>query len=116
MWLLPVAAFFSIAGFFHHYYLIMLAAPIAALSGAGWTALVRLYQEESGWKKRLLPIGILLTTAFGQSILKKRFLEMPFFTWTFPRQPLFLLNLSFQQNLKALSNEFYVNQFHMSTG
>ncbi|MDI5790687.1 hypothetical protein PO124_26445 [Bacillus licheniformis] len=50
MWLLPVAAFFSIAGFFHHYYLIMLAAPIAALSGAGWTALVRLYQEESGWK------------------------------------------------------------------
>ncbi|TWO11859.1 hypothetical protein CHCC14431_3152 [Bacillus licheniformis] len=52
----------------------------------------------------------------GQSILKKRFLEMPFFTWTFPRQPLFLLNLSFQQNLKALSNEFYVNQFHISTG
>lgn len=64
MWLVPVAAFFSIAGFFHHYYLIMLAAPIAALSGAGWTALVRLYQEESGWKKWLLPIGVLLTTAF----------------------------------------------------
>lgn len=69
MWLLPVAAFFSVAGFFHHYYLIMLAAPIAALSGAGWTALVRLYQEESGWKKQLLPIGILLTTAFELYIL-----------------------------------------------
>ena len=69
MWLLPVAAFFSVAGFFHHYYLIMLVAPIAALSGAGWTALVRLYQEESGGKKQLLPIGILLTTAFELYIL-----------------------------------------------
>ncbi|MGN9867141.1 glycosyltransferase family 39 protein [Bacillus swezeyi] len=69
MWLVPVAAFFSVAGFFHHYYLIMLAAPIAALAGAGWTALVRLYQEESGWKKWLLPIGILLTTAFELYIL-----------------------------------------------
>ncbi|MEC1354530.1 glycosyltransferase family 39 protein [Bacillus sonorensis] len=69
MWLLPVAAFFSVAGFFHHYYLIMLAAPIAALSGTGWTALVRLYQEESGWKKWLLPIGILLATAFELYIL-----------------------------------------------
>ncbi|WP_420954485.1 glycosyltransferase family 39 protein [Bacillus haynesii] len=73
MWLLPVAAFFSVAGFFHHYYLIMLAAPIAALSGAGWTALVRLYQEESRWKKQLLPIGILLTTAFELYILSPYF-------------------------------------------
>ncbi|WFA05138.1 glycosyltransferase family 39 protein [Bacillus sp. HSf4] len=64
MWLLPVAGFFSVAGFFHHYYLIMLAAPIAALSGAGWTELVRLYQDENGWKKWLLPSGVLLTTAF----------------------------------------------------
>lgn len=78
MWLLPVAAFFSIAGFFHHYYLIMLAAPIAALSGAGWTALVRLYQEESGWKKRLLPIGILLTTAFELYILSPYLSEIGF--------------------------------------
>jgi 4-amino-4-deoxy-L-arabinose transferase-like glycosyltransferase len=34
-WLLTGAAFFSIAGFFHQYYLSMLGAPLAALVGIG---------------------------------------------------------------------------------
>ncbi|MGC4191813.1 MAG: glycosyltransferase family 39 protein [Thermomicrobiales bacterium] len=34
-WLLTVATFFSVAGFFHRYYLVMLAPAIAALTGIG---------------------------------------------------------------------------------
>ncbi len=70
VWLLPVMAFFSIAGFFHHYYLIMLAPPIAALTGAGWVELCSLYRSEEGWKKRLLPVSILFTTFFELYILQ----------------------------------------------
>ncbi|MBC2191292.1 glycosyltransferase family 39 protein [Listeria sp. FSL L7-0229] len=62
-WLVPVAGFFSIAGFFHHYYLIMLAPPIAVLSGAGLVALFRLYLDKENWQKFLLPTTITLTGA-----------------------------------------------------
>ncbi|MBC1549109.1 glycosyltransferase family 39 protein [Listeria sp. FSL L7-1434] len=62
-WLVPVAGFFSIAGFFHHYYLIMLAPPIAVLSGAGLVALFRLYIDKENWQKFLLPTTITLTGA-----------------------------------------------------
>nr|WP_315971318.1 glycosyltransferase family 39 protein [Paenibacillus sp. N3.4] len=68
-WLLPAAAFFSVAGFFHQYYLIMLAAPIAALVGAGWTELWHLYQDRTSWRKWLLPAAVAITTAFEVYIL-----------------------------------------------
>jgi 4-amino-4-deoxy-L-arabinose transferase-like glycosyltransferase len=68
-WLLPAAVFFSVAGFFHQYYLIMLAAPIAALAGAGWTELWNHYRERSGWKMWLLPAAIAVTTAFEVYII-----------------------------------------------
>ncbi|WP_312883506.1 glycosyltransferase family 39 protein [Paenibacillus germinis] len=68
-WLLPAAAFFSVAGFFHQYYLIMLAAPISALVGAGWTELWNLYRERAGWKMWLLPAAIAVTTAFELYII-----------------------------------------------
>ncbi|MNP71440.1 hypothetical protein D3C76_1678290 [compost metagenome] len=48
-WLVPVMGFFSIAGFFHQYYLVMMAPPVAALAGAGWSKLWTLYREHSGW-------------------------------------------------------------------
>ncbi len=38
-WLLTATVFFSIAGFFHPYYLVMLAPPLAALIGIGATLL-----------------------------------------------------------------------------
>ena len=63
-WLIPAMAFFSVAGFFHHYYLIMLAPPIAALFGAGWTQLFEDYKSNSNWKSWLLPIAILVTAGF----------------------------------------------------
>ena len=39
-WLVPVYGFFSIAGFFHPYYTIMLAPPIAIMVGVGVTQMV----------------------------------------------------------------------------
>nr|WP_228549684.1 MULTISPECIES: glycosyltransferase family 39 protein [Bacillus] len=69
-WLVPIAGFFSVAEFFHHYYLIMLAPPIAALVGAGWVALVHLYRKQAGWKTWLLPAAILVTTGFELFILR----------------------------------------------
>ncbi|MES9642315.1 glycosyltransferase family 39 protein [Bacillus velezensis] len=69
-WLVPIAGFFSVAEFFHHYYLIMLAPPIAALVGTGWVALVHLYRKQAGWKTWLLPAAILVTTGFELFILR----------------------------------------------
>ncbi|MCY8533710.1 glycosyltransferase family 39 protein [Bacillus vallismortis] len=69
-WLVPIAGFFSVAEFFHHYYLIMLAPPIAALVGAGWVALVHLYRNQTGWTSWLLPAAIIATTGFELFILR----------------------------------------------
>ncbi|MCY7974477.1 glycosyltransferase family 39 protein [Bacillus inaquosorum] len=68
-WLVPVAGFFSIAGFFHQYYLIMLAPPIAALSGIGWYTMYRLYKNNKDWACCLLPAAVLITAAFQVYIL-----------------------------------------------
>ncbi|ASR49406.1 4-amino-4-deoxy-L-arabinose transferase [Paenibacillus kribbensis] len=69
-WLLPVAAFFSVAGFFHHYYLIMLAPPISALFGAGFVELWQQYRERSSWLSWLLPAAVLATSVFGWFVLQ----------------------------------------------
>ena len=55
-WLGTGLIFFSFAGLFHAYYLIMLAPPLAALVGAGGGALV-------GLGRRRPPAGLLLLTA-----------------------------------------------------
>jgi 4-amino-4-deoxy-L-arabinose transferase-like glycosyltransferase len=57
-WLLTSAVFFSIAGFFHEYYLSMLAAPLAALVGIGVLELWHL-RERRPW----LAAGLLLSAA-----------------------------------------------------
>lgn len=69
-WLVPGMAFFSVAGFFHQYYLIMIAPPIAALVGAGWTDLWNKYRNQSEWSSWLLPLGVLTTTVFECFILQ----------------------------------------------
>lgn len=68
-WLLPMMGFFSIAGFFHQYYLIMLAPAIAVLTGSGWVELSDLYRNSQGWKRFLLPVGLFGTTLFQLYIL-----------------------------------------------
>lgn len=61
LWLIPVFIYFSFTtGLFHPYYLIMLAAPIAALTGIGMVSLGELYQQE-GWKSWLFPIGLVVS-------------------------------------------------------
>ena len=56
-WFLPAAVFFSVARFWHPHYLVMLAPPIAALTGAGSVALLRAWRRagSSGW---LLPLAV----------------------------------------------------------
>lgn len=59
-WLLTVAIFFSVAGFFHQYYLSTLAPAICALFGIGIVVMWQDYRN-SGWRGWLLPLAILLT-------------------------------------------------------
>jgi 4-amino-4-deoxy-L-arabinose transferase-like glycosyltransferase len=57
-WLLTGGAFFSVAGFFHEYYLSMLAPPLAALVAIGAVELWRI-GEDRPW----LAMGLLLPAA-----------------------------------------------------
>ncbi|WP_026973681.1 ArnT family glycosyltransferase [Alicyclobacillus contaminans] len=69
LWLLPMAAFYSIAGFFHQYYLITMAPGIAALTGAG---LVRMWKDlrvKRRWRWYLLVV-FLLNIAFELLIVQ----------------------------------------------
>ena len=59
-WLLAGAAFFSVAGFFHEYYLSMLAAPTAVLMAVGVAELWQL-RDTRPW----LALGLLLLAAAG---------------------------------------------------
>ncbi|MFC3798297.1 glycosyltransferase family 39 protein [Cohnella sp. GCM10012308] len=68
-WLVPVMGFVSVAGFFHEYYLIMLAPPIAALCGAGWSRMFGLRKNAAGWQKLLLPVALIATAVFELSVL-----------------------------------------------
>ncbi|MGU3472357.1 glycosyltransferase family 39 protein [Paenibacillus sp. D51F] len=69
-WLIPVGGFFSIAGFFHQYYLIMLAPPAAALFGAGWSEMWAKYRQGKGWQVYLLPAAVAATSMFQWHILR----------------------------------------------
>ncbi|UOQ45823.1 glycosyltransferase family 39 protein [Halobacillus salinarum] len=68
-WLIPGMVFFSVAGFFHHYYLIMLAPPIAALFGTGAVKLYQDYRTNEGWKSWLLPAAVCITAIFQWYII-----------------------------------------------
>ncbi len=59
-WLITCAVFFSIAGFFHEYYLSMMGAPLAALIAVGIGELWNLSK-----KKVILAAGILGLSGFG---------------------------------------------------
>lgn len=72
-WLLPMVIFFSVASFFHRYYLEMLAPAIAALAGAGVVALWADYRQP-GWRGWLLPLA-LLGTAVVEAIILSDFPE-----------------------------------------
>jgi 4-amino-4-deoxy-L-arabinose transferase-like glycosyltransferase len=62
MWLLTMGIFFSVAGFFHQYYMTEMAPAIAALFGIG---LVTMWQDyrRPGWRGWLLPFALIVTAA-----------------------------------------------------
>jgi 4-amino-4-deoxy-L-arabinose transferase-like glycosyltransferase len=68
MWLLTQVVFFSIAGMFHRYYLVMLAPAVAALVGAGIVALWSDYHSP-GWRRWLLPLTLLGMAALHSYII-----------------------------------------------
>jgi 4-amino-4-deoxy-L-arabinose transferase-like glycosyltransferase len=59
-WLLTMAVFFSVATFFHQYYLSTFAPAICALFGIGVVVMWQDYRR-SGWRGWLLPLALLLT-------------------------------------------------------
>src|SRR5579872_3097012 len=62
VWLLTMAVFFSVATFFHQYYLSTFAPAICALFGIGVVVMWQDYRR-SGWRGWLLPLALLLTAA-----------------------------------------------------
>src|SRR6266705_308617 len=59
-WLLTMAVFFSVATFFHQYYLSTFAPAFCALFGIGVVVMWQDYRR-SGWRGWLLPLALLLT-------------------------------------------------------
>ncbi len=69
VWLLTVGAFFSVAGFFHSYYLVTFAPAVAALAGIGTAMLWRFYRQ-GGWRGWLLPLSVLVTAIVQVTLLQ----------------------------------------------
>lgn len=68
MWLLTQATFFSVAGFWHRYYLVVLSPAIAALAGAGVVAMWHDYRQHR-WRGWLLPAALVGMAALQAYIL-----------------------------------------------
>lgn len=59
-WLLTTGIFFSVAGFFHQYYLSTMAPAVAALFGIGIVVMWNDYKRV-GWRGWLLPLALMAT-------------------------------------------------------
>lgn len=70
-WLFVMTGFFSVAGFYHRYYLSMLSPSIAALVGIGLIKMWKAYLK-SGWQFILLPLAILVN-GFIQVLILSRY-------------------------------------------
>ncbi|MGZ6281175.1 MAG: ArnT family glycosyltransferase [Ktedonobacteraceae bacterium] len=62
MWLLTMGVFFSVASFFHQYYMTEMAPAICALFGIGLVVMWKDYRRP-GWRGWLLPIALIVTVA-----------------------------------------------------
>jgi 4-amino-4-deoxy-L-arabinose transferase-like glycosyltransferase len=80
MWLLTMGIFYSVAGFFHQYYLSTFAPAIAALFGIGLVVMWRDYHR-AGWRGWLLPLALLLTAAEQISLIES---DPSWGTWLIP--------------------------------
>ena len=68
MWLLTMGIFFSVAGFFHQYYMTEMSPAIAALFGIGLVVMWQDYRRP-GWRGWLLPFALIVTAAEQIDIL-----------------------------------------------
>jgi 4-amino-4-deoxy-L-arabinose transferase-like glycosyltransferase len=84
-WLLTMVVFFSMASFFHRYYLEMLAPAIAALTAIGLVTHWDDYRHTSGWRGLLLP-AMLVVAGLTQVVIL-----WPFAGWNGWPAPLVLL-------------------------
>ena len=75
--------FFSVAGFYHPYYLVMLAPAVAALSGIAVVTLWRDYRR-GGWRAWLLPLAIACVAAVQVYLLQ------PYADWSRWLDPLII--------------------------
>src|SRR5205823_9144456 len=69
-WLLTMGIFFSVASFFHQYYMTVMAPAIAALFGIGVVTMWQNYRR-GGWRGWLLPIALVATVAEQVYILSQ---------------------------------------------
>ena len=67
-WLLTTVAFFSVAGFYHSYYLVTVAPAIAALTGIAISLFWREYARRN-WRGWLLPVALLASAAIQLQLL-----------------------------------------------
>lgn len=63
VWLVSMGIFFSTAGFFHRYYLCMLAPAVAFLSATGLVKMAWYLRSGRGWRRFLLPAAFVFTMA-----------------------------------------------------
>jgi 4-amino-4-deoxy-L-arabinose transferase-like glycosyltransferase len=70
VWLIAMAVFFSFAGFYHRYYLCMLAPPIAVLSGIGIFEMYKGCKEKKEKKTDYLRPMLLLTAFLANLALQ----------------------------------------------
>lgn len=61
IWLATMYAFFSFAGFYHRYYLCMLAPAVAVLSGTGLIKMADAFKSRHGLRSLFLPLAFLST-------------------------------------------------------
>lgn len=61
LWLLTMLIFFSFAGFYHRYYLCMIAPAISVLCGIGIINMYKEFKEKNSWKQYILPIALGIT-------------------------------------------------------
>ena len=70
LWLITMAVFFSFAGFYHRYYLCMMAPAIAVLSGIGITAIYSGFKNKKEKKIEYLRPALLLAAFLGNLVLQ----------------------------------------------
>ncbi|HTK11227.1 MAG TPA: glycosyltransferase family 39 protein [Ktedonobacteraceae bacterium] len=85
LWLLTMGTFFSLANFFHTYYMVIVAPSIAALAASGLVVLWHDYRTRTDWRKWILPLALVLTVA------EQVYLLSSYDTWNTTLTPILLL-------------------------